>query len=51
MNTSRHEAHKEEVSQVALVVKNPSANTGDMRDAGSFSGCRRSPGGWHGNPL
>ena len=33
-----------------LVVKNPSANTGDIRDVGSVPGSRWSPGG-HGNPL
>ena len=38
-------------SQVALVVKNPSANAGDIRDAGSIPGSGRSPGGRHGNPL
>ena len=38
-------------SQVALVVKNPSANVGDMRDAGLIPGSGRSPGGGHGNPL
>ena len=38
-------------SQVALVVKNPSANAGDLRDAGSYPGSGRSPGGGHGNPL
>ena len=38
-------------SQVALVVKNPSANAGDLRDAGSYPGLGRSPGGGHGNPL
>ena len=35
-------------SQVALVVRNLSANVGDIRDAGSIPG---SPGGGHGNPL
>jgi len=35
-------------SQVALMVKNPAANTGDM---GSIPGLGRSPGGGHGNPL
>ena len=30
--------------QVALVVKNPSTNSGDTRDAGSVSGSGRSPG-------
>ena len=37
-------------SQVALLVKNPSANARDIRDVGSVPGSRRSPGG-HGNPL
>ena len=31
-------------SQVPLVVKNPPANTGDIRDEGSVSGLGRSPG-------
>ena len=30
-------------SQVALVVKNPPACAGDVRDAGSIPGSRRSP--------
>ena len=34
-------------SQVALVVKNPSANAGDVRDAGLIPGLGRSPGGRH----
>ena len=37
--------------QVVLVVKNPPANGGDMRDVGSVSGFGRCPGGGHGNPL
>ena len=37
--------------QVALVVKNPSANAGDMRDMGLVTGSRRFTGGGHGNPL
>ena len=37
--------------QVVLVVKNLSANAGDIRDVGSISGSGRSPGGGHGNPL
>jgi len=36
---------------VALVVKNPLANAGDIRDTGSVSGLGRSPGGGNGNPL
>ena len=38
-------------SQVALGVKNLSANEGDIRDAGLVPGSGRSPGGGHGNPL
>ena len=34
-----------------LLVKNPPINAGSLRDAGSISGLRRSPGGGHGNPL
>ena len=37
-------------SQVALVVKNPLANAGDIRDAGLIPGQGRCPGGEHGNP-
>ena len=33
------------------VVKNPSANAGDIRGAGLIPGSRRSPGGSNGNPL
>jgi len=38
-------------SHVALMVKNPLANAGDVRDMGSIPGSGRSPGGGHGNPL
>ena len=38
-------------SQMALVVKNPPANAGDIRDADSIPGLGRSPGGRNGNPL
>ena len=37
--------------QVALVVKNPPANTGDIRDASSIPGLRGSPGRGHRDPL
>ena len=37
--------------QVALVVKNPPAKSGDRRDAGLIPGSGRFPGGGHGNPL
>ena len=36
---------------MALVVKNPPANAGDIRDTGSTPVSERSPGGGHGNPL
>ena len=36
---------------MALVVKNPSANAGDVRDPGSIPGSGRFPGGGNGNPL
>ena len=36
---------------MALVVKNPLVNAGDIRDAGSIPGSGRSPGGEHDNPL
>ena len=38
-------------SQVVLLVKNPPANAGDVRDSGSIPGLGRLPGGGHGNPL
>ena len=38
-------------SQVALVLKNPSANEGDIRDTGLIPGLGRSPGGGQDNPL
>ena len=37
--------------QKALVVKNPHANTGDTRDAGSSLGHEDPQAGEHGNPL
>ena len=36
---------------VALEVKNPPANAGDIKDVGSIPGMGRSPGGGHGKPL
>ena len=38
-------------SQVAQVVKNPSTNAGNKRDASSIPGLGRSPGVGNGNPL
>ena len=40
-----------QASQVALVVKNLTANAGDIRDEGSVPGLGRSPGGGRDNPL
>ena len=39
------------VSQVAPVVKNPSADAGDIRDADLTPELGRSAGGGNGNPL
>ena len=41
----------ERASQVALAVKNLSANAGDIRGMGSIPGSETSPGGGHGNLL
>ena len=38
-------------SKVALVVKNPPANAGNIRDLGLIPGSGRSPGGGNNNPL
>ena len=38
-------------SQEVLVIKNPPANAGDLRDVGLITGLGRSPGEGHGNPL
>ena len=36
---------------MVLVVKNPPANEGDVRDMDSIPGLGRSPGGEQGKPL
>ena len=36
---------------MALVVKSPPANAGDLKDTGSVPGLGRSPAGRYGNPL
>ena len=36
---------------MVLVVRNSSANAGDVRDTGSILGLGRSPDEGHGNPL
>ena len=38
-------------SRVALVVKNPPVNAGDIRDVGLSPKLGRSPGGWHSNSV
>ena len=38
-------------SQVVLVVKNPAASAGGIRDVGSIPGSGRSPGGGHSNTV
>ena len=40
-----------EASQMVLVVKNPSALLGNVRDVDSIPGLGRSPGRGNGNPL
>ena len=49
--TSSFLVHSPRASQVVLVVKNPRANAGDVREPGSIPALGRSPGGGHGNPL
>ena len=44
-------ADERQASQVVLVVKNPPANAGDLRDAGLISGLGGLPREGHGNPL
>ena len=38
-------------TRTEVLVQNPSANAGDVRDMGSIPESERSPGGGHGNPL
>ena len=45
------ELRRNGASQVVLVVKNPPANSGYIREVGSVPGWGRSPGGGNGNPL
>ena len=40
-----------QASQVALVIKNPPVNVGDLKGTGLIPGSGRSPGEGHGNPL
>ena len=41
----------QKASQVALVMKNPPSNVGDLREKGLIPGWGRSLGEGHGNPL
>ena len=50
-NTGAIYTHRYRTSQVVLVVTNPLANAGDIRDTVSTPGWGRSPGGGNGNPL
>ena len=36
---------------MALMIKNPPSNAGDIRDSGLIPGLGRSPGGGNGSPL
>ena len=47
--TEQEQQHR--TSQVVLVVRNPPANEGNVRDLGSGSGLKRSTGGWHDYPF
>ena len=49
--THTHIYISEWASQVVLVVKNPPASAGDIRDACSIPGLGRSPGEGRGDPL
>ena len=51
MYTHTHTHTYTQASQVLLVVKNPPANAGDIRDVDLITGSERSPGGGHGNSF
>ena len=46
-----HSLATEQHILVLIVVKNPPANAGNIRDVGSIPGSERSPEGGHGNPF
>ena len=50
-NYSYNGGHGKDAFQVVLVVKNPPASGGDIRDESSIPGLGRFFGGGHGNPL
>ena len=51
-DTNNHRYHllNAQSFQAALVVRNPPASAGDVRDSGLIPVSGRSPGGGHGNP-
>ena len=51
LSSELHFSNEWGASQVVLVVKNPPANAGNLRDLGLIPGLGRSPGEGHGNPL
>ena len=51
LKSGGHWGSSQRLSNMVLVVKNPDANAGDIRDASSVPELGRSPGGGHGNPL
>ena len=54
LNTHTHthtHTYMYRASQVSLVVRNPPANVGHVRDGGLIPGSGKSPGGGHGNSL
>ena len=50
-HTHTHTQTHHQPSQVAIMVKNPPANAGDIRYVGSIPGSGRSPRGGNGKPL
>ena len=51
MRPPHQKCYPTNASQVVLVVKNPSASAGDLRDMGLILGLERSFGEGNGNPL
>ena len=51
INNFDQQDHMPRASQVALVVKNPPAKAGDIREVSSIPGSGRFPRERHGNPL
>ena len=47
----KREIYSTQLAQVALVVRNPPTNAGDLRDAGLIPGLGRSPGKGNGTQF